>query len=119
MDLEKGLAYLFLGQVDRRRDDMARHLVEQLDDVFAQIGFHRLDAMGQKMIVDGDLLADHGLALGYGPRADASADLQHRGTRGIGVGAPIDLAAGALPLAGKPPHIQLDLLYTTIPDPRR
>src|ERR1043165_9759511 len=37
------LGDLLLVDMHRRRDDVARHLVAQLDDVFAEVGLDRLD----------------------------------------------------------------------------
>ena len=54
-----------------RRDDVARHLVAQLDDVFAEVGLDRPDAGRFERGVEPDLLGDHRLALGDGLRADA------------------------------------------------
>ncbi|MDF2974733.1 MAG: hypothetical protein K0R61_5183 [Microvirga sp.] len=50
-------------EVDGGRDDVARQLVAQLDDVFAEIGLDGRDAVRLEMMVDPDLLRDHGLAL--------------------------------------------------------
>ena len=35
---------LIAGEMHRRRDDVRRHLMAQLDDIFAEIGFDRRDA---------------------------------------------------------------------------
>ena len=85
---------LLLGQVHRRRDDVARRLVAKLDDVFAEVGLHRLDAVVLEMLVEGDLLGDHRLALGDRAGAGLAADVEHdvaRLGRGLGV---VHLAAG-------------------------
>ncbi len=50
---------LLLHQVDRRRDNVARWLVAQLDDVFAEIGLNGGDAICFEVIVERDLLGDH------------------------------------------------------------
>ncbi len=65
---------LLLQEMDRRRDDMARRLVAELDDVFAEIGLDRLDLVLLEEIVERDLLGDHRLALGHGLGVDAAAD---------------------------------------------
>ncbi len=85
---------LVLGEMDGRRDDVARRLVANLDDVFAEIGLDRLDAVLLEVVVERDLLRDHRLALGDGPGADPLADVEHdvaRLRRGLGV---VHLAAG-------------------------
>ncbi len=51
------------------RDDVARQLVAKLDDVFAEIGLDRRDAVRLKVLVDPDLLRDHRFALGHRPCA--------------------------------------------------
>ena len=63
-------------EVDGRRDDVARQLVAQLDDVFAEVGLDRPDAVRFEVMVDLDLLGDHGLALGHRLRAGLAADGQ-------------------------------------------
>ena len=62
----KRLGDLFLGQMKGRRDDVARRLVAKLDDVFAEIGFDRHDAVGFEKRIERDLLRHHGFALGDG-----------------------------------------------------
>ncbi len=60
---------LFFVQVKRRRDDVARRLLPKLDDVFAEIGLDRHDAVRFEKRIEPDLLGDHGFALGHGLRA--------------------------------------------------
>ena len=61
---------LGLGEVNRGRDDVGRQLAAQLDDVFAEIGLDRRDAVAFEEVVEADLLGDHRLALGHCLRAD-------------------------------------------------
>src|SRR5580700_6485287 len=72
------LGDLFLNQMDRRCDDMAGRLVPQLDDVFAEIGLDRGDAVRLKGIVEPHLLGDHRLALSDELGAHRAADPQNR-----------------------------------------
>ncbi len=69
---------LDLGRVEvhRRGDDVARHLVPELDDVLAEIGLDRRDAVAFEVVVEADLLGDHRLALGHGPRPRGPADAE-------------------------------------------
>ena len=69
------------------------YFVPQLDDILAQIGFDRRDAMPFEMLVDGDLLADHRLSLGHGLCVRCPADRQNGFARFLGIGAPMHLAA--------------------------
>ena len=48
------------GQVQRGRDDVIRALVRQLENVFAEIGFHGFQVMLFQALVEMDLLAGHG-----------------------------------------------------------
>ena len=50
--------------MDRRRDDVTRPVAGKLKDVFSQVGFDDLKARRLENVVQADLLADHGLALG-------------------------------------------------------
>jgi hypothetical protein len=84
---------LVLGDMDRRRDDMARRLVAKLNNVLAEIGLDRGHAVLFEELVDGDLLADHRLALGDGLRADEAADVENGRARVFGRAAPVDRAA--------------------------
>ncbi len=84
---------LLLGQMHRRRDDVRGRLAAQLDDVFAQIGLDRRDAVFLEEIVDADLLADHRLALGHGLGLEPLADFEHRGARLLGRRRPMHLSA--------------------------
>ena len=68
---------LRLGEMHRRRDDVRRQFVAKLDDVFAEIGFDRRNAIGFEIFVDGDFLADHRLALGHGLGAELAAQIEH------------------------------------------
>ena len=65
---------LVLGQMHSGRDDVARQLVAELDDVFAEIGLDRRDAVRLEDVVQVDLLGDHRLALGHGLGAGRAAD---------------------------------------------
>ena len=93
MSRPEGLGDLLLHQMDRRRDDVARRLVAQLNDVFAEIGLDRGDAVGLQVIIEGDLLGDHRFALGDDPGIDRAADLEHRGARLRGIACPMHPAA--------------------------
>ena len=51
--------WLMAGEVNRRRDDVARWLVGQLNDPLAEIRFDDLDAVIGESFVQADLLGDH------------------------------------------------------------
>ena len=105
--LAEAVLPVLLVEVERRRNDVARQFVAKLDDVFAEIGFDRRDAVAFQVVVDAQLLADHRLALGDGARVGGAADLQHRVARFVGGGAPVHLAAGASPRS--PPSLQVEV----------
>ena len=54
---------VFLGQVERRDDDVRRPHALQLDDVFAEVGLQRPNAGGLQRMVQADLLGHHALGL--------------------------------------------------------
>ena len=66
----------------------------QLDDVFAEIGLDRGDAVLFEKIVEPNFLRDHRLALGHGLGARRSADFQHRRAHLFGSARPMHLATG-------------------------
>ena len=96
--LAKLLLPVLAVKVEGRGDDVARQLVAQLDNVFAEIGLHRRDAVALQVLVHADLLGDHALALGHRPRAGLLADRQHLRTGIVRGGAPMQLPAGCLQL---------------------
>ena len=65
--LGKQVGNLFLVFVHYRRDDMRGGFLCQLQDIFAQIGFHHLDAGPLQSIVQTAFFTDHGF--GFGRRA--------------------------------------------------
>ena len=67
---------LFLRQMHGGRDDMARMLAAQLDDIFAQIRLDRHNAVFLEMLIERDFLGDHAFALGHGLGAHIAAELQ-------------------------------------------
>ncbi len=69
---------LVLGLMDGRADDVRGRLFGQLNDIFAQVGFHRLYFVLFKELVEVDFLGHHGLALGHRFGIDGAADFQHR-----------------------------------------
>ena len=78
MRAAEGVGHLFFDQMHRRRDQVARRFVAQLDDVFAEIGLDRANAVFFEEIVEPDFLGDHRLALGDGLGAGSAADLHDR-----------------------------------------
>ena len=85
---------LILVEMHRRRNDVARRLAPQLNDIFAKIGLHRLDARIAERLVDGDLLGDHRLALGHRFRIVFLADFEDRLAGLLGRLAPVHMATG-------------------------
>ena len=112
----EGLGDLFFDQMDRRRDDVARRLVAQLNDVFAEIGLDRRDAVGFEEIVEADLLGHHRLAFGYRLGADRAADLQHRGAGLLRRCGPMHLAARSQDLAFVELEVEVEVLEGMVLD---
>ena len=73
--------HLCLVEVNRGRDDVRGRLVADLNDVFAEIGLDRHDAVRLEEIVEPDLLGDHGLALGDRLGARLPADVENQPAR--------------------------------------
>ena len=94
MDAAEIRLHLVLVHVHGGRDDVARRLAAKLDDVFAEIGLDRLDAVRLEMLVQADLLGDHRLALGDGARAGAAADVEDDAARILGRLGEMHVAAG-------------------------
>src|SRR5262245_28877949 len=84
---------LIAGQMHGGSDDVARMLAAQLDDVLPEIGLDRLDAGSRQRLIELDLLADHGLALGDAAGAEPSRDLDDDPLGLRPVGGEMDMAA--------------------------
>jgi hypothetical protein len=56
---------------------VARQLAPQLDDVLAEIGLDGRDAVRLQVVVDPDLLRDHGFALRHRPGAGLATDAEN------------------------------------------
>ncbi len=106
-------------EVERRRNDMRRQLVAELDDVLAEIGLHRGDAVAFEMVVDREFLADHRLALGHRSRVGGAADRQHGIARLIGGRAPVHLAAGPLDVGGPCFQVEVEICQRVVLDVAR
>src|SRR5579871_4919114 len=96
MRLPKAFFPILAIEVKRRTDDVTRRLLAQLQNVFAEIGLDRRNAVLLQVVVDCDLLRDHRLALGDRLRAGLLADRENRLTGVGGGGAPMNLAARPL-----------------------
>ena len=88
---------------------MARRFLAQLQDVLAQIGLDRGDAVLFQMLVDPQLLGDHRLALGDRARIHPLADRQHRRAGILGRAAPVHVAAGFLDVGGPGFQIEIEI----------
>ena len=112
--LQKQVGDLILCLVDRRADDMRGRFLGQLYDIFAQVGFHRRNAMGIQKFIQMNFLGDHGLALGHGLGIDRAADRQHRVTGIFRARAPVHLPAGGLAIAFKAFQIEIQIAQDMI-----
>ncbi len=74
--LGEGVGEVAAREMDRRGDDVARRLVPELQDVLAEVGLDRGDAVLLEEVVEADLLGDHRLALGDRLRAGGAADVE-------------------------------------------
>jgi len=103
--------------VHRRRDDVAGRLVRDLDDVFAEVGLDHFEACAFERVVDRDLLADHGLALGHHFRVSIAANFEHRGAGLFGRFRPVHLAAGCQHLLLEAQQVMVQVGKRMVLDP--
>ena len=75
-----------------RRDDVGRMLPGQLDDVLAEITLEHTQAGRLEMVIQGNLLGDHGLALGHTGALVRADDRQDRVTGRDSIFAIMDLS---------------------------
>lgn len=90
-------------------DDVTRHLAAELEDVFAEVGFDRLNAVFFQVIVEGSFLADHRLAFGDCAGGGVAADGKDGVTGVLGGGAPVHLAAGGFDPGGKFLKVEVEM----------
>lgn len=109
MDAAERLLPILAVEMEGRGDDMAWPLIADLQDIFAQIGLNRGDAVLFQVFVDAQLLADHRLALGDGLRPRLLANRQHRRAGLIGGGAPMDMATGLLHPGGEFLQVEIQI----------
>src|SRR5438067_5947703 len=110
------LGYLFLNQVDRWCDDMAGRLMPQLDDVFAEIGLDRGNAVRLEGFVEPHFLGDHRLALRDELGLRRSADLQYHRAGLLRGARPMHLAAGRLDAVLVQLEVAVEVLESVILD---
>ncbi len=116
MRLAEALLPVLDVEVEGRRDDMRRRLLAQLDDVLAEIGLDRRDAVALQMVVDPELFGDHRLALGHGLGPGVLADLQHGRARLVRRAAPMHRAARALHVGGIGLEVEVEVRDRVILD---
>jgi hypothetical protein len=75
-------------------------LVAELQDVLAEIGFDRRDAVGFQEVVKRDFLGHHGLTLGDGFRPRRPADFQYGLAGVLRRRTPVHCSAGRFDLGG-------------------
>src|SRR3954468_13410143 len=110
---------LVLGHVDRRADQVARPLVGELDDVLAEVGLDRLDAVSLEVGVEADLLGDHALALGDRAGTRRAAQVEHDGAGLGGVAGPVDLAAALADLGLERLEVEVEVGQRVVLDRHR
>ena len=93
--------HLFPLEVYGRHNDVARLLMEQLQDAFAKVGLHDVDAVPLKKRVHGTFLSKHRLALNHLPHAMTLQNVEHDVVKVIGVLSPMHNDATALQLRAK------------------
>jgi hypothetical protein len=106
-------------EVDGGRDDVARQLVAELDDVLAEIRLDGPDAVRFQVMVDPDLLRDHGLALrdrlGIGLAADGQDDVAGF----LRIAGEMDVPAGGLHLLLVGLELEVEMLQRVVLDVAR
>src|SRR5271165_2972491 len=102
--------------MNRRRDDMAGRLMAQLDDVLAEVGLDRGNAVRLEDIVEPDLFGDHRLALRDDLGARRAANLQHGGAGLLRCARPMHLAARSRDLPFVQLKVEVEVLESMIFD---
>ena len=120
VDAPEILLHLRGVEVDGGRDDVARQLVPQLNDVFAEIRLDGRDAVRFQVMIDLDLLGDHRLALRHRLRASLAADAQDDVAGFLRVAGEMHVPAGGLHLLLVGFEVEVEMLQRVVLDvPRR
>jgi hypothetical protein len=103
----KHVGHLLQSLVQRGRNDVVRSLAGELDDIFAQVRFHRLDAIFFEMLVQMNLFRGHRFGLHHQLHAALAGEIGDELARlGAGVGPDHFAAAGD--------HVALEFLEINI-----
>ncbi len=100
----------FLGQVHSRHDDVRGHLARQLHDVFAQVGFQRLNARLFQRVVKVDLFACHALGFDHALDVVFPRDRQHNRSGFGGIARPMDVSSGTRHLLFELRQIMIEMI---------
>ena len=93
MRLAEFLLDILRQKMDRRREDVRRRLAAQLNDIFAEVGFDRIDPCFLQRMVEADFLGDHRLAFGDALRPHRLAEVDDDFARFVGILRIVDFAA--------------------------
>ncbi len=107
---------LILVQVHRGRNQVARRFAAQLDDVFAEVSFHWLDANLLKPGVETDFLRNHGLALGDRFRFTVETQTHNEVSRLFGCGCPVHVTTGFNHLLLKGLKVEIQVIQNVVLD---
>ena len=99
------LTYLLTLQVDGRHHDMARLLMQELDDALTQVGLHHVNAVQLQIRIHLALLGEHRLRLHHLLHVMILQDTEHNLIKFLCILCPVNLHPTALQILGK--HIEV------------
>ena len=99
--LLKHSAHFLPFEMDGRHHDMARPLMQELDDAFTKVGLHHIDAVLLQIGVHLALFGEHGLRLHHLLHTVALQNGKHRLVELRGILRPMHLHSAALQAVGK------------------
>ena len=99
------LTYLLTLQVDGRHHDMARLLMQELDDALTQVGLYHVNAVLLQIRIHLALLGEHRLRLHHLLHVMILQDTEHNFIKFLCILCPVHLYPAALQILGK--HIEI------------
>ena len=117
--LDEQLGDLLLRLVNRRDDDVRRHLVGELNDPLPEVGLEDGEPSFLEGRVETDLLGGHALGFDHGLGVTSASDLQHNAARVLDVGSPVHRRACLLGLGGELLEVAVEVEQRLVLDDSR
>ncbi|OPZ80298.1 MAG: hypothetical protein BWY77_01144 [bacterium ADurb.Bin431] len=106
----KDLADVDAGEMEGRRSEVGGDLVEELDDILAEVGLQGLDVVGTEKVVEIEFLGGQGLGLDHALHLLFAHELEDDGARLLRIPRPVDHDAVLLAVLLKELEIAVEVV---------